>query len=307
MSTIGIIVTYFPDKSFFEAFSDFIFEVDHWCIVDNGSDVSGKERLEVLRRNYSNHVTLIQNDRNIGLAAAQNQACVFASERKFAYFYFLDQDSIPGFGSVKKLVSFHKEYGFSENIGIVGSHVLHSSGKVQKYWTLAKGIYRRKAFSDQETYFLSVNTIISSGSLLPVSVWREVGPFLESYFIDYIDIEYCLRLRRYKYKVSVLKRSTISHQLGQSRLLEGIKGKLHSTFHSRFRRFMMARNRVRTWKLYMFRFPGWFFVDIGNFGFDIARILIVEKGRTAALRAIGRGVFAGAFGSLIPTLNKWRE
>jgi len=286
----GVLVTYFPEEGFFKKFLNYISEVDVWCIVDNGSGPTTSKNLDALEKQFPTQVKIIKNHENYGLATAQNQACNWAEKNHFDFFYFLDQDSVPLAGSVNSLKTFFKEVAPSRRIGIIGSHVIHSSGKTQKYWIHSWGVYRRKAIGENEAYLDSVNAVISSGSLLPVQVWKNAGPFMDSYFIDYIDIEYCLRLRRLRYDILVLREARILHQLGGSKKIEGGQGMLYSTFHSPFRRFMMTRNRVRTWKSYILKFPGWFFVDLGNFIFDVFRIIVVEEQTWVNLRAIGRGL-----------------
>ena len=56
--------------------------------------------------------------------------------------------------------------------------------------------------------------MITSGSLLALAVFRRVGPMREDFFIDAVDFQYCLRLRRHGYKVIETLLPTLIHPIG---------------------------------------------------------------------------------------------
>jgi rhamnosyltransferase len=56
-----------------------------------------------------------------------------------------------------------------------------------------KYIPKRLRIDDQNEGMFPSLCIISSGSALSAAAYRKLGPFREDYFIEYIDIEYCLR------------------------------------------------------------------------------------------------------------------
>jgi len=38
--------------------------------------------------------------------------------------------------------------------------------------------------------------VITSGSLLPLATYADIGPFREEFFIDFVDTDYCFRARK---------------------------------------------------------------------------------------------------------------
>ena len=56
--------------------------------------------------------------------------------------------------------------------------------------------------------------VITSGSVIPMDVLDNVGLMLEELFIDFVDIEWCLRARRKGYKAVAINKVKIDHHLG---------------------------------------------------------------------------------------------
>jgi GT2 family glycosyltransferase len=59
---------------------------------------------------------------------------------------------------------------------------------------------------------------MSSGNLLNLAAFKQVGAYNESFFIDYVDHEYCLRLKKKRFSILTLKNrfftpSTISEAM----------------------------------------------------------------------------------------------
>ena len=46
--------------------------------------------------------------------------------------------------------------------------------------------------------------VITSGSIITIAAYKEIGPFNNEMFIDFIDIEWCLRARKKNLKLLLL-------------------------------------------------------------------------------------------------------
>lgn len=77
-------------------------------------------------------------------------------------------------------------------IGAIGP-VFYDSRTGTKYpFILLKGMRAKKVFP-RGNVPLKVSFLINSGMLVPVSTLKDVGLMKEELFIDYVDIEWCLR------------------------------------------------------------------------------------------------------------------
>jgi rhamnosyltransferase len=148
--------------------------------------------------------------------------------------------------------------------------------------------------------------VITSGSLASVDAFRDIGPFREDFFIDFVDIEWCLRLRARGYLVVLACRPTMLHPIGRPRLHRVLRHDMHSTHHDAARRYYITRNRVTVWRRYGLREPRFLWDDLKNFVKETVKVLLVEDDRWHKATNIARGLGdalrgrMGPIGSLYP-------
>ena len=287
---IGIMVSYEPDsKELVQNINSNLEELDLLILVENGSSPTLQN--QIAKQIQNDRCILLLQDRNLGLGKAQNIGLKKGFELGGEYFLFLDDDSVLKKGSVKIL---KEELFKNPKLGIAACHVLHEgSKKEQKYWIESGFFYKRVRFTESSHKLEKVNTVISSGSLIPKSVIEKCGFMEEDYFIDYIDIEYCLRVRKNGYTISVYKDAVLFHKLGNTKTISVGNLQFHPTNHSPERRFYMIRNRIWTWRKYGFSFFGWFLIDLRNFFFDNLRVLLFEKDRYLKMKFFWKGLVEG--------------
>jgi len=293
---LGIIVSFFPNLQ--ELLSSLIQlkgELEEVCLVENGSDP--KVQIE-LKATLEKNKTLIPkihwiiNPTNIGLASAQNLGIAYGMEKQVPFFLFLDDDSLLTKGSLSSM----KEFLLSnQDYGMVAPKLIHlNSNRIQKYPIIHSTgwIYRRPLY-EKNDFLENVSTVIASGSLVRENCFRNIGKMRDDYFIDCIDIEFCLRLRANDWKIAVLQSAVLKHKLGEEKEFKTPLGQIYPTNHSPLRRYYMTRNRIWTWKLYGLKFPLWFLYDIGNFIFDVIRFTLFDKERVKKWKMLGRGIVDG--------------
>ncbi len=289
---IGIIVSYQPNLEDLILYTNEILaEVDYLILIENGSTNHIQNQINIRLSNEK--IKVLLQTKNLGLAKAQNIGIRKGIELGGDYFLFLDDDSRLSKGSVEKL---KRELEENSKLGIAACHILHeNSNKEQKYWIKTKCFYKRVGFTSIMRKLENVNTVISSGSLVSKEVVQKCGLMREDYFIDYIDIEYCLRVRANDYTISVIRSAKLAHRLGNTKSIQVGQIAFHPTNHSPERRYYMIRNRIWTWKLYAFQFPGWFLIDLGNFFADNVRVFIFEKNKFLNLKFFLIGLRDGFF------------
>ncbi len=89
---------------------------------------------------------------------------------------------------------------------------------------------------------VSIDYLVSSGSLIPMSVFTDVGLMREEFFIDYIDTEWGLRAKTVGLDIYGVFSAKMQHHLGEQPLfLFGRKIPIHAPtrFYYQFRNAML--------------------------------------------------------------------
>lgn len=198
-------------------------QVEEVFAVDNNSKNS-----EDISRLFDSHpkVKWLKNEVNKGISKALNQACCEAFDRDYNWILTLDQDTICPSNMVDTLLY----YTAQNNIGIVCPAVYYED------W----GKNTQNERTDRE----EVYACMTSGSLIRLRAWKDVGGYDETYFMDYVDNEFCMKLRLSKYKILKVNRCLMSHQLGQTRIITIFGKKFVGITHSPLRCYDMMRNNL---------------------------------------------------------------
>ena len=233
------IVTYNPDLARLKKNVDSIYtQVSNVIIFDNGS----QNQIDVIEfvKNYE-RILVIKSDKNKGLAYGLNQVCKQAVSDNVDWILLLDQDSV----SEENCIKAYSKYLNLEKAAILCPVMFDSRRR-------AKKINRSEGHSE-------VKECIQSGALYSVRILRKLKYFDEWYFIDYIDYDYCISVRRKGYKIYQInslildqEASTIEHVFCHNFLFKLAKitnidlfAKLsYRPVIKPWRSFYTARNRV---------------------------------------------------------------
>ena len=292
---VAVIVTHHPDASVGAVISRALEEADQVVIVDNGS--ADATLAPVAAATAGGRVLLVRNAANLGVAAAQNQGIARAVAAGAAWVLLLDQDSLPEPGMVAALLA-AATAGGGAPVGLAVP-VPVNPGQVQPtpFVTSPDGRQRRVVVP-VEPVLRHLLFGMASGSLIPVDVLARVGGMRDDFFIDYVDIEFGLRLRRAGYDVVCARDARLSHRLGayaERRLLGRV---VRVTHHSAERRYTLYRNRIRTMRLHGRAMPAFLRGELPSMAFDVVRLLLFETNRPAKLWASLSGAVAGLTGRL---------
>lgn len=254
----SIIVTYNPDIVVLEKLLQLLVkQVGHIIIVDNST---ASKVLSFINRVNTDQVYIIQNDENVGLAAAHNKGILWATQHNFKFVLLFDQDSIPGVNLAKELLSATDNLATNGyQVAAVGPQYYDRSKSKVIPFTKYSGV-KVKNLSGQEDIikkYCAVDYVITSGSLIAVEVFEQVGLYDESLFIDYVDIEWALRAHSFGYQSFGVCTVTMEHQLGDS--VVNFFGR-HVSMHSPLRHYYMMRNPIYVYKKPYVAF-GWLLND----------------------------------------------
>ena len=149
---------------------------------------------------------------NYGIARAQNIGIRIAREAGAKTLVFFDQDSTVEAGLVERLVS-RLDVARPQVMGAV--YYDERNGFECPSYKLNRFGYPNKISTDGRTSPFSVDVRISSGSAITAVTFDVAGLMDEALFLDYVDIEWCLRARARGVPILVDPASSMRHAIGE--------------------------------------------------------------------------------------------
>jgi rhamnosyltransferase len=278
----AVMVTYHPSPAIIANLPKVLAQVDGLVVIDNGS---AQDEILGLRSSQQHlGFDLIENGENVGIAEALNQGVRWAKNEAYSWVILLDQDSQLTDHFVAKMFATWEVHPQRERIGSIHpTYVDPETGRGPKIRRAPDG---------------GPVVSLTSGALMPMWVFDEVGLFSSTYFIDYVDHEYCLRVRAAGYLIADSKVAMLLHSAGHPRGNSFCGFKFRPTHHSVTRRYYISRNRIATYRAYFAVFPGW----IGRIMYDDLRetvkCFLGEKDRRRKARSFLRGTWDGLTGRM---------
>jgi rhamnosyltransferase len=279
----AIVVTFHPDVDFAGRLLRIASQVDGVVIVDNGSAPSIGSTLADLPG--PRKPRLVENANNRGVAAALNQGIEHARAHGYTHVLLFDQDTEPSphmVSSMQRIAGTQKDF---HRVAVLGINFVDPA---------RHGDGMRLGRANQDA--VEVRAVITSGSLLPVRVVEELGPFREDLFIDLIDDEYCLRARSRGYKVLLVREPLALHSLGRAKVYRLPWRTIGTSNHSAVRRYYMMRNFVLLIREYGVREPGWVLSQLCTRLKSLLLLVCFDDNRVLKLRLLWRGLMDGISG-----------
>ena len=278
-NTAAVVVLYFPDGDLFSRMHRVLAQVGRLIVIAN--DRVGKQRLD---HSYSEVTTYIENSRNDGLAAALNQGLLQARQQGFAWCLLLDQDTLVDENLMRGLASTFDAFPMRERIGLLVPNYRSPGGGRTAYRT--------------DVVWQTVATAVTSGSLVPLAVIDRVGGMLEQFFIESIDLEFCLRAGAVGLLVVASGQPLMTHGAGNAEERRFLGRKVLVSHHPPWRCFLQYRNLTWTMRRYFLSDPWWVAKSTCAMIKRIILVLVFEKYRYTKLKALFRGMAFGISGNL---------
>jgi len=227
-------------------------QLDEIIVVNNGSTDG---TLSLLSAKYP-QVKVLDLPANAGVGGGYSAGLSYAANQmKHDWVWLLDHDSVPMHDGLEALLrGLGRAEAARERIGIVAPVPVHPETLL-----CYPGMLWRKGWVRPPSDWLNqplcfVDAVISSGSLVRSEVVERAGLPRADFFIDFVDYEYCLRLRRHGYRIAMVRDSLLDHAIGNPRTINILGYSKAWGGHAPWREYYMSRNETFTIWNY---FPDW--------------------------------------------------
>ena len=285
------VVLYNPDDTIFENILTYGNYVDKLIVIDN-SLKKNNFLIDKLNEIFESKLVYIDNNDNLGIATALNQACDKAIELQFKWILTMDQDS--------SFINFDHYKKCLEKVQNVNNVALLAANTDKEGYSTCdinecSCNYREDKFS-----------VITSANIVNLEYFEEIGRFNDKLFIDMVDYDYCLRINIKKFKILYFPDVFVEHKLGEVHLRTNIftRKKKYKTEHNAQRAYYISRNSLYLSKNYGKYFSKEFgMLHILNIVFihDVTKILLYEIDKWNKLKA----KFIGLYHFLINRYGKY--
>ena len=279
----GVVVLYQPKDDVWDNIQSYLEEIDLLYVMDNSFEVNSVV-VEKIKQNEKCHY--ISMNGNIGLAGALNEGCRLAKKDGYDYILTMDQDSVFEKNAVTAMIN--KIEQSEKHYAIIAPNVTSiypdENGEMKTSYTLLS-----KGEEKQE------NWVMTSGSLMNLSDYEEVGGFDESFFIAHIDVDLGIRMYQKGMKILMLGDAMIYQRFGNSKPKKLLWKTVHPWYEDSSRTYYLFRNQTYMLKKYGKEYKDVIHVSLFN---HIVKILIFEDKKLEKVKKAIEGYRDGKKGKM---------
>lgn len=294
MLAAHLIVTFNPPQ---EVFKKQLFAIHNQpaILVDNGSDEPTLSLLRSWVSEQPENRKLIALGENRGIAAAQNRGIGLARSLGCEYVLLLDHDSIPEKGLLTQLIEIAEEkLNHNKKVAAVGARLIDPrSQKELGFASMINGVWRTQRCTKGDR-LIPCEFLNSSGTLIYLPAWEEIGPFEENFFIDHVETDWCMRVKAKGFRVFGSCQGVLQHHLGGAIVKFWFFGWRTMPHRSPRRHFTIVRNSLWLYRRSYVPFV-WKINNFAKLIFTLVYFSLFDKERSSQLYFILRGFFEGLF------------
>ncbi|MDR6423183.1 glycosyltransferase family 2 protein [Paraburkholderia phenoliruptrix] len=204
----AVVVFYNPDAACVQRANRLATAV-RCIVIDNTPSVQAASELGL-----SDSIEYVPNGANLGIATALNQGIEILIREGFEVAVLFDQDSEPPASLLTELPAVIARANVAgQRVALVGP--AYDDPRLRgvapfvrfRWWTLERIV----PTGDEP---IDVDFLISSGSCINLRWWADIGPMDDALFIDFVDLEWCVRAKRKGFRILGVPWVRMSHELG---------------------------------------------------------------------------------------------
>jgi len=257
----GVVVWYNPTEKEVENIKSYLGFVKKLYVVDNSAG-NNLSLLSELTRD-DDKVEYIPNLDNLGIATALNKGCERALEQGYNWILTMDQDSSFDRAEMTKFIDAFETKKLEDPTIAV--------------FTPLTNEYQPEGYASR---------VITSGNLLSLTAYKQIGGFDDTLFIDEVDHDLCYKLTQRNYTIYTFSNVHMEHKIGDGKSHQFLyPRRLYVMHHGAIRKYYIIRNHF----LIRDRFPS-FTHDYAKFNFILLLgVIFFEKQKLLKLRYMLRG------------------
>lgn len=274
----AVIVTFNPVNEDLANIESIKNQFDHLIIVSN-SDSQIID--EFSRKISSDHITIINNQDNLGLGKALNQGMIEAFRLGFKMCATFDQDSkiLPNYRD--EMLKTYLYFKDSNDIGIIAPNY-------------SNDFLQNKTYKNKENFFL-IDNAVQSGSIFLKDCIDVCGLFRDDFFIECIDTEFCMRVQANGFSIISSQTVLMIHGAGKKISKNFFGKRVIVTNHNSRRLYLQYRNFAYVFRCYFLFHPIWAMKSLFNMAKKYFLIIVFEKNRLKKSFLIFKGFLKGLF------------
>lgn len=277
MKFAGVVIAFDPDDNIVNNIKTYIDFIDVLYVVDNSENTNNFKKFK-----FNKKIKYIRQKENVGIAKALNIGAENAIKDGYDWLLTMDQDSNFDKNALLKMENFiinlKKEKAVSDVLEVNYKDV----GLISPFYKL------------DPTYdgTLGINfplMVMTSGNLINLEIYKKIGGFKDFLFIDCVDFDYCLNLKKHGYEIVQLNNAVLNHHLGNGKTYKFLWMKKSSSNHSALRRYYMVRNRHYIYDMYHDDYPFYCDLEIGRTKREAMKVILFEKEKVKKIKYMIKG------------------
>lgn len=206
--TGAVVVFYNPDEACV-ARANRLATTMHCVVVDNTVSMQTAANLGL-----SPAVEYSPNGENVGIATAINQGVDALISAGFDTAILFDQDSEPPASLLTELpMVIVRANESGDRVALAGP--AYDDPRLRGVAPFVRfGWWRLERIVPEGDHPIDVDFLISSGSCINLRWWSSIGPMDDALFIDFVDLEWCVRAKAKGFRVLGVPWVRMTHELG---------------------------------------------------------------------------------------------
>lgn len=287
----GAVVVFFHPDAACVARANRLAESMYCVVVDNTPAVLDRRAIGL-----SDSIEYIGNGWNAGIATAFNQGVAALIQAGCNVALLFDQDSEPPQSLLTELPELiARARASGSRVALIGP--AYEDRRLRGVAPFVRfGWGRLQRIPPVGDAPIEVDFLISSGSCINLECWDEIGAMDESLFIDFVDLEWCIRAKQRGYQVWGIPWLRMSHELGGEPVR--VLGRRYP-MHGPIRHYYQFRNAIALMKRASMPLK-WKSTELVKLPFRVVIYCLFPSRRGEHLAMVWRGIRDGLRGRLGP-------
>jgi len=277
MKLEGVVVLFYPDNRLIGNINSYIDELDKLYIVDNTPNA------DISKKFTNKKIKYIPLKENKGIAYALNVGAKEAIKNGANWLLTMDQDSRFDKNALSDMKEFIIQAGSNKYFEKIIGKEFKKIGIVSPFHVTERTKHHNPTGIDRPLL------VMTSGNIVNLKAYQEVKGFKDWLFIDCVDFDFCLNLRKHDYEIIQLNYTKLIHPLGETVEKKFLNKVVYADNHSAFRRYYITRNRHYLYDLYHDTFPMYCELELGRTRKELIKIWLFEKDKINKTKAIYKG------------------